>query len=62
MDGNPCGSVFSTAQVIHISNFKSLSLIVIILWRFEKYALFGCDYISDYPIIAILGFVTSQTV
>ena len=37
--GSYFGSVFSITQIIHISNFRSLSLIVNILWLFEKYTL-----------------------
>ena len=37
--GNYFGSIFSTTQNICISNFRSLSLIVNILWHFEKYIL-----------------------
>ena len=39
MGGNYFGSVFSISQIIGISNFRSLSLIVNILWLFEKYTL-----------------------
>ena len=51
----PCNSVFFATQDINISYFRSLSLIVNILWTFEKYALFGCDHISDYTMIVIWG-------
>ena len=37
MGVNPFGSLFPAAQTICISNFRSLSLIVNILWLFEKY-------------------------
>ena len=37
--GSYFGSVFSITQIIHISNSRSLSLIVNILWLFEKYTL-----------------------
>ena len=37
--GSYFGSVFSITQIICISNLRSLSLIVIILWLFEKYTL-----------------------
>ena len=39
MDVNSFGSVFPITQIIYISNFRSLSLIVNILWLFEKYTL-----------------------
>ena len=48
-------AAYSTTQVIYISNDRSLYLIVNILWTFEKYALYGCDHISDYTIIAVWG-------
>ena len=44
MGGNPCGSVFSTPQVIHISKFRSLALIVNILWGFKKCVSFSKLY------------------
>ena len=37
--GSYVGSVFSITQIIGISNFRSLSLMVNILWPFEKYTL-----------------------
>ena len=61
MGRNYLGSVFSITQIICISIFRSLSLIVNILWLFEKIHLGECDCICDYSMIAILGFVTSQT-
>ena len=45
MGGNPYGSVVSSSKVISISNFRSLSLIVNILWTFEKNALFCFGHI-----------------
>ena len=36
---NYFASLFPMAQIICISNFRSLSLIVNILWLFEKYTL-----------------------
>ena len=39
MGGNYFGSVFSITQIICISNFRFLFLIVNILWLFEKYTL-----------------------
>ena len=39
VDVNPFGSLFPAAQTICISNVRSLSLIVNILWPFEKYTL-----------------------
>ena len=50
------------AEVIPIRNFMLLSSIVLILWGFEKFTLFDCDLICDYPVTASLVFVTSQTV
>ena len=37
--GGYFGSVFSITQIVCISNFRSLSLIVNILWLFDKYTL-----------------------
>ena len=62
MGGNYFGSVFSITQIICISNCRSLSLIVNIMWLFEKIHPGECDYNCDYYIIVILRFVTSQTV
>ena len=62
MGGNYLGSVFSTTQIICISIFRSLSIIVNILWLFERIHPGECDCICDCSMIAILGFVTSQTV
>ena len=62
MGGSYFGIIFSTTQIICISNFRSLSLIVNILCFFFKIHPGECDYICDYSIIVILGFVTSQTV
>ena len=62
MGGNYFGRVISRTQIIRISNFRSLSLIVNIVWLFEKIHPCECDFICDYSIIVILGFVTSQTV
>ena len=39
MGGSYFGSVFSVTQIIGISDFRSLSFIVNILWLFEKYTL-----------------------
>ena len=39
MGGSYFGSVFSVTQIIVISNFRSLSFIVNILWLFEKFTL-----------------------
>ena len=39
MGVNSFGSVFPMTQIICISNFRSLSLIVNILWPFENYTL-----------------------
>ena len=35
-------NVFTTHQVIYISNHRVLSFLVFILWTFEKYDLFDC--------------------
>ena len=48
-----CGIVVSITQVIHISSYMSLSLMVDVLWTFKEFTLFYCDHIRDYPIIAI---------
>ena len=39
MGVNSIGSVFPMTQIISLSNFRSLSLIVNILWIFKKYTL-----------------------
>ena len=44
--------IVSTTQVIHISIFRHLYLIVYILWTFIQIC-FDCDHICDYPIIVI---------
>ena len=62
VSGNYLGSVFSLTQIIWISISKFPSIIVNILWLFEKIHPGECDCICDYSIIAILEFVTSQTV
>ena len=59
--GNYFGSVFSVTQIICISNFRSLSLIVHILWFFEKYTLVNVTTFVT-TLIVILRFVMSQTV
>ena len=44
MGGSYFGSIFSITQIIGISNFKSLSFIVNILWLFEKFTLVNVTY------------------
>ena len=58
---NPLSSIFPAPQVIHISNFRPLSLIVFILWSVEISSLFDSDYHFRLPCDCHLGFVTSQT-
>ena len=39
MGGSYFGSVFSVTQIIGVSNFRSVSFKVNILWLFEKFTL-----------------------
>ena len=41
---NTCSSVFPTPQIIPISNCRSLSLLVFILWTIEITNFFDSDY------------------
>ena len=49
-------------QIICIWDFRSLSLMVNILWLFEKYTLVNVTTLVTSLLIVILRFVTSQTV
>ena len=58
MGVNSLGSVFPMTQIVCISNFRSLSLIVNILWLFEKNTLMNVTTLY----LSFFRFVTSQTV
>ena len=59
---NSFGSIFPMTQIICISDFRSLSVMVNILWLFEKYTLVNVTTLVTPLLIVILRFVTSQTV
>ena len=40
---NPLSNVFPNPQVIPISDFRLLSLLVFVVWPFEMFSLFGSD-------------------
>ena len=44
---NPYGSTASTTQVIQISDFRLVSLIVNMLWTFKTLRLFYCNHILN---------------
>ena len=50
MGVNSIGSVFPMTQIISLSNFRSLSLIVNILWISKKIHPCECDYICDFTL------------
>ena len=52
MGRDSCSNLCATAKAISIPNFRLLSSIVFISWTFEKFNLFDCDLICDYPVTA----------
>ena len=54
-----CSNLCATAKVISIPNVRLLSSIVFILWTFEKFNLFDCDLICDYPVTAFCDVTNS---